>query len=117
MRNYFRFEKWGMTHNGFGLGEGGDFHHKPVCQQVGVDAESASCRMINHKCVCGALNRHFYQTRVSGCSFFFHLGIYFSKVSPLNLNTPLSGVPSHKFPCLSLYIEIKFTSFLSSMTL
>jgi hypothetical protein len=31
--------------NGFGLGEGGDFHHK---------------------CVCGELNRHFCQTRVSG---------------------------------------------------
>ena len=36
-----------MTTNGFGLGEGGDFHHK---------------------CVCGALNRHFCQTRVI-CGF------------------------------------------------
>ena len=34
-----------------------------------VDAENQI--MINHKCVCGALNRHFCQTRVSG-SLFFH---------------------------------------------
>jgi hypothetical protein len=32
-----------------------------------VDAENQT--LINHKCVCGALNRHFCQTRVSGCSF------------------------------------------------
>lgn len=25
--------------------------------------------LINNKCVCGALNRHFYQTRVSGSLF------------------------------------------------
>jgi hypothetical protein len=32
-----------------------------------VDAENQT--LINHKCVCGALNRHFCQTRVSGwCS-------------------------------------------------
>jgi len=29
-----------------------------------VDAENQI--LINHKCVCGALNRHFCQTRVSG---------------------------------------------------
>jgi hypothetical protein len=34
-----------MPYNVFGLGEGGDFHHK---------------------CVCGAMNRHFCQTRVIG---------------------------------------------------
>ena len=33
-----------------------------------VDAENQT--LINHKCVCGALNRHFCQTRVIG-SFFF----------------------------------------------
>ena len=38
-----------LAFNGFGLGEGGAFHHK---------------------CLCGALNRHFCQTRV-GRSFFF----------------------------------------------
>jgi hypothetical protein len=29
-----------------------------------VDAENQT--LINHKCVCGALNRHFCQTRVMG---------------------------------------------------
>jgi hypothetical protein len=33
-----------------------------------VDAEN-QC-LINHKCVCGALNRHFCQTRVSTSPFF-----------------------------------------------
>jgi hypothetical protein len=33
-----------VSANGFGLGEGGDFHHK---------------------CVCGALNRHFCQLKIS----------------------------------------------------
>jgi hypothetical protein len=32
-----------------------------------VDAEN-QC-LFNHKCVCGALNRHFCQTRVSGSLF------------------------------------------------
>ena len=32
-----------------------------------VDAENQT--LINHKCVCGALNRHFCQTRVSGSCF------------------------------------------------
>jgi hypothetical protein len=41
--------------NGFGLGEGGDF-------TTNVDAENQI--LINHKCVCGALNRHFCQARV-----------------------------------------------------
>ncbi len=41
--------------NVFGLGEGGDF-------TTNVDAENKT--LINHKCVCGALNRHFCQTRV-----------------------------------------------------
>jgi hypothetical protein len=27
-RNYFLAEKWGMAHNGWRLGEGGDFNHK-----------------------------------------------------------------------------------------
>ena len=30
-----------------------------------VDAENQT--LINHKCVCGALNRHFCQTRVISC--------------------------------------------------
>ncbi|MFY9592377.1 MAG: hypothetical protein WAP54_10390, partial [Bacteroidales bacterium] len=34
-----------------------------------VDAENQT--LINHKCVCGALNRHFCQTRVSGCPFIY----------------------------------------------
>jgi len=33
-----------------------------------VDAENQT--LINHKCVCGALNRHFCQTRVSTSPFF-----------------------------------------------
>ena len=32
-----------------------------------VDAENQT--LINQKCVCGALNRHFCQTRVIGCPF------------------------------------------------
>ena len=47
------------------LGEGGDFHHKPAGRQAGVEAENQT--LINHKCVCGALNRHFCQTRVGCC--------------------------------------------------
>ena len=50
-----------IGYNVFGLGEGGDLHHK-------VDAENQT--LINHKCVCGALNRHFCQTRVSSCAYF-----------------------------------------------
>ncbi len=34
-----------------------------------VDAENQT--LINHKCVCGALNRHFCQTRVMPSLFFF----------------------------------------------
>ena len=34
-----------------------------------VDAENQT--LINHKCVCGALNRHFCQTRVTGSCFFY----------------------------------------------
>jgi len=44
-----------VTHNGLALGEGGDF-------TTNVDAENQA--LINHKCVCGALNRHFCQTPV-----------------------------------------------------
>jgi hypothetical protein len=29
-----------LAPNGFGLGEGGDFYHKPACLKVGVDAEN-----------------------------------------------------------------------------
>ena len=36
-----------------------------------VDAENQT--LIKHKCVCGALNRHFCQTRVIGSVFFFRL--------------------------------------------
>jgi hypothetical protein len=45
--------------NVFGLGEGGDFQHPPRR----IDAESLF--LINHKplMICGALNRHFCQTR------------------------------------------------------
>jgi len=49
-----------MTANVFGLGEGGDFHHPPRR----IDAENQT--LINHKSVCGALKRHFCQTRVKG---------------------------------------------------
>jgi hypothetical protein len=34
-----------------------------------VDAENQT--LINHKCACGALNRHFCQTRVTGSCFFY----------------------------------------------
>jgi hypothetical protein len=49
-----------IRYNGFGLGEGGVF-------TTNVDAENQT--LINHKCVCGALNRHFCQTRVIGSPF------------------------------------------------
>jgi len=49
-----------MAYNVLALGEGGDFYN--------VDAEN-QC-MINHKTVCGALNRHFCQTLVSGSLLF-----------------------------------------------
>ena len=45
--------------NVFGLGEGGDFHHPPRR----IDAEKQT--LINHKCVCEALNRHFCQLKIS----------------------------------------------------
>jgi hypothetical protein len=38
-----------------------------------VDAENQT--LINHKCVCGALNRHFCQTRVIGRFSFLSEGI------------------------------------------
>jgi hypothetical protein len=37
-----------------------------------VDAENQT--LINHKCVCGALNRHFCQTRVIGWRFLSVVG-------------------------------------------
>jgi hypothetical protein len=49
-----------LADNGFGLGEGGDF-------STNVDAENQN--LIYHKCVCGALNRHFCQTAVTGWLF------------------------------------------------
>ena len=49
-----------LAYNGFGLGEGGDF-------TTNVDAENQI--LINHKCVCGALNRHFCQARVMPSAF------------------------------------------------
>jgi hypothetical protein len=38
---------------------------------IGIDAESARWRMINHqpRLICGALNRHYCQTRVIGSPF------------------------------------------------
>ncbi len=38
-----------------------------------VDAENQT--LINHKCVCGALNRHFCQTRVRRMCFYSHLSV------------------------------------------
>jgi hypothetical protein len=53
-----------ITANGFGLGEDGDFHHPPD----GGLMRNLPSRMINHqpRLICGALNRHFCQNRVSG---------------------------------------------------
>jgi hypothetical protein len=48
-----------IAYNVFGLGEGGDF---TIPNAFGIDAENQT--LINHKCVCGAPNRHFCQTRV-----------------------------------------------------
>ena len=46
--------------SGFGLGKRGDF-------TTNVDAENQT--LINHKCVCRALNRHFFVGVVSGSLF------------------------------------------------
>jgi hypothetical protein len=46
-----------------------------------VDAENQT--LINHKCVCGALNRHFCQTRVSGSLYFSSL--QYSKLKSLKV--------------------------------
>ncbi len=45
-----------------------------------VDAENQT--LINHKCVCGALNRHFCQTRVMRSAFYFFL--IFDIVCPMD---------------------------------
>ncbi len=50
--------------NGLRLGEGGVF-------TTNVDAKNQT--LINHKCVCGELNRHFCQTAVSSCYFLTNL--------------------------------------------
>jgi hypothetical protein len=41
-----------------------------------VDAENQT--LINHKCVCGALNRHFCQTPVMCCITFHSLEFFVS---------------------------------------
>ena len=41
-----------------------------------VDAENQT--LINHKCVCGALNRHFCQTRVIGSVFLYLYAFQFA---------------------------------------
>ncbi|MCG9880128.1 MAG: hypothetical protein MH472_05965 [Bacteroidia bacterium] len=46
-----------------------------------VDAENQT--LINHKCVCGALNRHFCQTRVSTSPFFSVVVVHYHFVSVL----------------------------------
>ena len=46
-----------------------------------VDAENQT--LINHKCVCGALNRHFCQTRVSTSPFFSVVFVRYHFVSVL----------------------------------
>jgi len=46
-----------LAHNVFGLGEVGDF-------TANIDAENQT--LINHKCVCGALNRQFLVGAVMG---------------------------------------------------
>jgi hypothetical protein len=50
-----------MAYNGFGLGEGTIL---TILKIIGIEIESRS--LINHKCGCRALNRHFCPTRVSG---------------------------------------------------
>jgi hypothetical protein len=56
----------GMIARGFGLVEASDFHHLGSAE---IDAENQT--LINHKCVCGALNRQFLVGAVSG--WFSHL--------------------------------------------
>ncbi len=53
--------------DGFLLGEGSVF-------TTNVDAGN-QC-LVNHKCVCGALNRHFCQAGVSGSLFLLCLFIF-----------------------------------------
>ena len=61
-----------LAHNFFRLDEGGDFRQN-------VDAENQT--LINHKFVCGALNRNFCQTRYMGL-IVFSLKLRLSPVSP-----------------------------------
>ena len=58
------------SHTRFAAWRSGDFYHPPRR----IDAENQT--LINRKCVCGALNRHFCQTRVISC-FFNRKHIYF----------------------------------------
>jgi hypothetical protein len=64
-----------MTANGFGLGEGGDFHHPPRR----IDAENQT--LINHKCACGALNRHFCQLKISEAKPVLGAGFFYKMIS------------------------------------
>jgi hypothetical protein len=54
-----------LAANGFGLGEGGDFHHFGSTE---IDAEYQT--LINHKTVFGTRNPAFWVCAISGSGFF-----------------------------------------------
>ena len=67
-----------------------------------VDAENQT--LINHKCVCGALNRHFCQTRVSSSNSFsvcFHCSSILKMLFTKSVRLNLSVSKSKYFFCLS----------------
>ncbi len=76
-----------LVANGFGLGEGGDFHHPPRR----IDAENQNFDEPSRNFgICGALNRHFCQLKISEakpvlclrCSFLsLHFVINWSRYS------------------------------------
>ena len=52
-----------------------------------TNVDAVNHTLINHKCVCGALNRHFCQTRVTSCPFFCHYFKVLLFLSVLNTQT------------------------------
>ena len=76
-----------------------------------VDAEN-QC-LINHKCACGALNRHFCQTRVSGMWLFhFYLFALIMLIPSVNIGSSVSlyfeFVKSIRFVGLKISLGVPF---------
>ena len=86
---------------------------KVASSTTNIDAENQT--LVNHKCVCGALNRHFCQTRVTCCPIFCRQ--YLSHVRSLkplsiaHLRQTASSISLSLCPVGYLYVcKIKFLS-------